>query len=66
MLWIGALDEPLLASAEQGLLRQRDELAKQVKRDVADPRSASGHQLRRSVALLEPGKPHPGCETLRL
>ena len=53
MLWSSVPDEPLLASAEQGLLRQLDELAKQVKRMLADPMaSASGHQLRRSVALL--------------
>ena len=40
MLWSSVPDEPLLASAEQGLLSQPDELAKQVKRMLADPRSA--------------------------
>ena len=40
MLWSSVPDEPLLVSAEEGRLHQPDELAKQVKRMLADPKSA--------------------------
>ena len=64
-LWSSIPDDALLAAAEQGRLRDPDELARQVRRLVADPRSdtlttnfaAQWLQLRNLETTVRPGDP---------
>ena len=64
-LWSSIPDEALLAAAEQGRLRDPDELERQVRRLVADPRSdtlttnfaAQWLQLRNLETTVRPGDP---------
>ena len=64
-LWSSIPDEPLLAAAEAGRLRDPEELERQVRRLVADPRSdtltsnfaAQWLQLRNLETTVRPGDP---------
>ena len=50
-LWSSIPDEPLLAAAEHGQLRDPAVLRSQVRRMLADPRAQQpGHELRRPMA----------------